>query len=221
MNALKLCAIPMLFAAAQVLAQVQSRPPENPTQDPAAQSAEPATGTRATDPSVNMGRNPRASTQQTEGTTENHRAPTAPPPRDAALMGPNDMGAMPQPSTGESESAAVDREGSKRANAPAQTQVAAEPAIAGTPVVTAGNQPLGSVVETVFDSRGQPSFVVISVGENMAAVPYQTAASMMSGQKIVVDPNRLTQAPKVAPGEWRDTSRTGWQTPSTRYWNER
>lgn len=221
MNGLKLCAIPMVFAAAQVLAQAQSRPPVNPTQDPATTATDSATGTRAADPSVNMGRNPRASTQQTEGTTESHRAPTAPPPRDDSLTGPNDMGAMPQPSTGESESAAVDREGSRRTPAPTQTQVAMEPAIAGTPVVTVGNQPLGSVVETVFDSQGQPSFVVISVGEDMAALPYQTAASMMSGQKIVIDQNRLTQAPKVAPGEWRDGNRTGWQTPSTRYWNER
>jgi hypothetical protein len=220
MKSLNICAVASVFVAVQVLAQSPTRPPANPSQDPAAQPANSGVDTHSTDPSVNMGRNPSPSTQQTEGTTENHRAPTAPPTRDSTLTGPSDMGGPPQPSTGSSESAAVTQESEQPTPATGtQTQVAAEPAIAGTEVVSVSDQPLGSVVETVFDSQGQPAFVVISSGESMAALPYDAARTMMSGQKLVIDRTRLAQAPKVQPGEWHENQ--SWQAPSTRYWSQR
>ncbi|MFL6547244.1 MAG: PRC-barrel domain-containing protein, partial [Povalibacter sp.] len=99
-------------------------------------------------------------------------------------------------------------------------QVAPEPAIAGTEVVTASDQPLGSVVETVFDAQGQPAFVVISAGKDMTVLPYQTARAMMNGQKIVIDRTRLTKAPKVKPGEWKDEAGASeWKNQATQYWD--
>jgi hypothetical protein len=213
MNSLKLCVIPMVFAAAQVLAQTQTqtREPDNPTQDPATkQSSDSRPSAPVADPSVNMGRNPAPSTQQTEGTLQEHRAPTATPPRDSSLSGPN---------TGrvDSKDGASGSSQSRTEAPPTQTQVAAEPAVVGTEVVTNSDQPLGSVVETVFDSQGQPAFVVISAGESMTALPYQTAKAMMNGDKMVIDRSRLSKAPKLGPGAWKD-QQDDWKQQVTQYW---
>jgi PRC-barrel domain len=90
--------------------------------------------------------------------------------------------------------------------------------IVGRAVVTAGDAPLGKVSEVVFDSRGQPEFVVVSVEGKNSAVPYALATSMLDGDKLVLDKDRLQAAPKVKESEWRDQSSSEWKNDATRYW---
>lgn len=209
MDTLKLCGALIIFATADALAQSQTREPADPTQDPAPNAtSDSRPSAPVADPSVNMGRNPAPSTQPTEGTLQDHRAPGAPPPRDSGLSGPN--------AARTDDSAETDSQSRPRLTAP--TQVAAEPAIAGTAVVTNSNQSVGSVVETVFDSQGQPAFVVISSGESMTAVPYQTAKSMMNGEKLVIDRSKLAKAPKIRAGQWREGGER-WKSEATQYWD--
>jgi len=91
--------------------------------------------------------------------------------------------------------------------------------IVGRPVVTSNYVPLGKVAEVVFDSKGQPAFVVISAQGRSSAMPYETATSMLSGDKVIVDKTRLQGAPRLKAGEWRDQSSTEWKSEASRYWN--
>ena len=61
--------------------------------------------------------------------------------------------------------------------------------------------------------------MVITTQGKSSALPYETASSMMSGDKIVIDKERLQGAPKLKAGEWRDQSSTGWKTDATHYWD--
>ncbi len=191
--------------ATEASAQTQTRKPADPTQDPAAEATDSRPNASATDPG-----NPPLSTQKIEGTLRDHPSLAAPPARDARPRSPN--AARTDDST-QSDSHST-REG---AALPAPTQIAAEPAISGTAVVTKSNQAVGSVVETVFDSQGQPDFVVISAGESMTAVPYRAAKSMMSGEKLVIDRSRLAKAPKIRAGQWRESGED-WKNDSRHYW---
>lgn len=193
------------FAATAAFAQTETRESADPTQDPATQATDSRPNASAADPS-----NPPLSTQKIEGTLRDHPSLAAPPARDARPRSPN--AARTDDST-QSDSHST-REG---AALPAPTQIAAEPAISGTAVVTKSNQAVGSVVEMVFDSQGQPDFVVISAGESMTAVPYRAAKSMMSGEKLVIDRSRLAKAPKIRAGQWRESGED-WKNDSRHYW---
>ena len=89
----------------------------------------------------------------------------------------------------------------------------------GRAVVTSSDAPLGKVSEVVFDAKGQPAFVVISAQGKSSAMPYETASSMMSGDKVIVDKTKLQGAPKLKAGEWRDQSSTSWKSEASRYWD--
>jgi hypothetical protein len=150
------------------------------------------------------------STSQTEGTA----ADTTPPgetPKQGTAREPMD----PRPSTSETEGTAADRTSPDKAST---VSGRASPEIVGRQVVSPTDAPLGKVVEVVFDAKGQPDFVVIASEGKAAAVPYAAANSMMSGDKIVIDQSRLSRAPKMKQGEWRDASSTGWKSDSQRYW---
>ena len=87
-------------------------------------------------------------------------------------------------------------------------------------VVSSAQAPLGKVVDVVFDAQGQPEFVVISTQQGKAAaVPYEAATAMKSGNKVVIEQSRLQQAPTVKEGEWRGRSQT-WKDDSSRYWSK-
>jgi hypothetical protein len=90
--------------------------------------------------------------------------------------------------------------------------------IVGRPVVTAADAPLGKVSEVVFDSRGQPEFVMVEVEGKNSALPYAMATSMLEGDKLVLDKERLLAAPKVKESEWRNRSSNEWKNDATRYW---
>jgi hypothetical protein len=205
MKTLTLSSALLVLVAAHVAAQV--REPADPTRDPVEEQRS-SSPQPASDPKSNMSSTPAPSTQPSEGTSQQHEAPEAAPPRDSSLSGP-DAG-------GHRESSMDSASTSANAQAPTQTQLAAEPAVQGTQVVTNADQPLGAIVDTVFDAIGQPDFVVISAGDSMTAMPYRAAKAMMSGDKIVIDRSRLAKAPKVLPGEWHNDQ--AWKELAIRYW---
>ncbi|HEY5809974.1 MAG TPA: PRC-barrel domain-containing protein [Povalibacter sp.] len=101
---------------------------------------------------------------------------------------------------------------------PTRVQQNATGGVVGTQVVTKSNQPLGTVVEAVFDTEGKPTFVVVSNDANLTAIPMAAATAMKDGSKIVVGETRLALAPHVQRGEWKDSSRKQWQQAASRYW---
>lgn len=157
--------------------------------------------------------NPAPSTSQTEGTAADRTPPGETPTRDIG-----DPRVDPAPSTSRTEGTAADR------TPPGETWTRNETTqandLVGTEVVTRADARLGSVVDVVFDSKGQPSFVVIQSEGNTAAVPYSAATSMMSGDKVVIDQSKLERAPQVKQGEWRDTKDSTWKHEASRYWEQ-
>lgn len=154
--------------------------------------------------------NPMPSTSDTEGTAADRT-----PPGKTATDTATDPAANPQPSTSPTEGTAADR------TPPGKTPTAATGRdMVGTAVVSKDEAPLGTVVEVVFDAQGQPEFVVIATEEGeSAAVPYRTASSMRTGNKVVMDKSRLERAPTVKQGEWQGRSGT-WKEDASRYWNK-
>jgi hypothetical protein len=94
-----------------------------------------------------------------------------------------------------------------------------KPELVGLQVVSTSNAPLGEVVDVVFDSQGQPDYVVIASEGNNAAVPFQAASSMIEGGKVIMDQSKLKQAPKLDQGEWREKGENAsWKHDATQYW---
>jgi hypothetical protein len=90
--------------------------------------------------------------------------------------------------------------------------------LVGLTVESSTGDQLGSVVDIVRDKSGMPNYVVIAMDNDTTAVPYETAASMARGDKIVMNQARLAQAPKVKQTEWLDQTTSKWRTESDRYW---
>ena len=102
---------------------------------------------------------------------------------------------------------------------PGATSGTAAVRFVGKPVVDIDHAVLGKVAEVVFDTQGQPAFVVIDAEGRNTALPYATASALMSDDKLVVDKARLQDAPKLKEGEWRGKQPGQWQRESTQYWN--
>lgn len=186
-----LTALASLTLASAVVAQEQATPPE-----PATQARPPVPATAP------------------QGDTSGKVIPGKTPTQGA----PTDTEAVTSPSA--KEVTAPDGTAAREAPAaePGASSGTAAAKIVGRAVVSPTNAPLGEVSEVVFDSRGQPAFVVISMEGKSSALPYATASSMMSGDKVVIDKSRLQGAPKLKAGEWRDQSSTGWKNEASRYW---
>jgi hypothetical protein len=92
--------------------------------------------------------------------------------------------------------------------------------IVGLEVISPAGDSLGSVVDTVKDPAGAPSYVVISSPKGHTAVPYAAAASMVHDNAVVIDQSKLNSAPKVQQGAWKDASSKSWRTESDRYWSK-
>ena len=152
-----------------------------------------------------------------EGKASERVVPGRTPTQEATVPG---EAANPAPSTSPTEGTAADStppgKTTTMSDRPAKSDTSK---IVGREVVSATNAPLGKVTEVVFDAQGQPDFVVITSEGKSAAVPYATANSMARGNKIVMDQSRLSQAPKVKPGEWRNSS-GNWKSDSQRYWDK-
>lgn len=157
--------------------------------------------------------NPMPSTSPAEGTA----ADSTPPGQTQTQGAPRE--AMPQagPATDPSEGTAADR------TAPQDRQKAGgmlHPELVGAKVVSPANQPIGEIVDVVFDSRGQPDFVVIASEGDNAAVPYKTASSMIEGGKVIMDESKLQNAPKIQQGQWRNQQSNSWKQAASGYWDE-
>lgn len=170
-----------------------------------------ATMAQTTSPSTTP-ENPAPSTSPTEGTAADRT-----PPGETATQGtsrdvPRPTGAATDPAEG----TAADRTPPSRGQAGGTMK----PELVGLRVVSPENAPLGEVVDVVFDSRGQPDYVVIASEGNNSAVPFQTASSMIEGGKVIMDQAKLQQAPKLKRGEWRERSENAsWKQDATQYWD--
>ncbi|HEX2493731.1 MAG TPA: PRC-barrel domain-containing protein, partial [Steroidobacter sp.] len=111
---------------------------------------------------------PRPSTSPTEGTAADQTPPGHTPTRPVE---PGDAQVDPQPSTSPAEGTAADRTPPGRTTTTSDQSKTTE-ALLGAAVVTPANEPLGKVVDVVFDTTGQPAFVVIDSRGEAAAVPY-------------------------------------------------
>ena len=168
-------------------AMAQTPPPSEATRPNPAPSTSPAEGTAAD-------RTPPGQTS-TQGTTRDTMQQTA-------------------PATDPSEGTAADRTPPKdRARAGGTMH----PELVGLQVVSPSNAPIGEVVDVVFDSRGQPDYVVIASEGDNAAVPYRTASSMIESGKVIMEESRLKEAPKIERGEWRNRADSGWKKQANRY----
>lgn len=212
MNTLKTCgAVAALTLGAAAFAQTQDTP-STPT-TPSSSQTQRTQGEGTAMPS----------TSQAEGTAADRSAPGNTPTRQ---MGAADTTtgttASPQPSTSQTEGTAADSTppGKTPTTGTASTSQQQGRELVGASVVGSNQSALGKVVDVVFDSKGQPEFVVVSTDQGkVAAIPYETATQMKSGNKVVIDQSRLQRAPTVKQGEWRGQSDT-WKDDASRYWNE-
>jgi len=90
--------------------------------------------------------------------------------------------------------------------------------LVGLPVESSGGEQLGSVVDVVRDASAVPAYVIVAIDNDTTAVPYDTARSMVRGDKVVMNPTRLTNSPKVKQTQWQNTSDESWRTQADRYW---
>jgi hypothetical protein len=164
--------------------------------------------------------NPAPATSPAEGTAADKTEPGRTPTQGAA----SDAATDPRPATNPAEGTAADRTPPGNTQTTRGTQGQAvmgqDSKLVGAKVVTPADAPLGSVVDVVFDSKGQPAFVVIQSQSDMAAVPFSTASSMMKGDKVVMDEWRFERAPKVKQGEWRSQSGGTWKNDAAKYWEK-
>jgi hypothetical protein len=96
----------------------------------------------------------------------------------------------------------------------------AAPKVVGLQVQSPTGEALGAVIDVTLDASRQPEYVVISTGNDTAtAVPYATAASMIKGNKVVVDRTKLQNSPQVAASELRDKANSKWRADADKYWS--
>jgi hypothetical protein len=93
--------------------------------------------------------------------------------------------------------------------------------IVGLEVKSPTGEQLGSVIDVTMDASRQPEYAVISTGNDTAtAVPYSAVASMIQGDKVVMDRTRLQNSPQVAQSELRDKANSKWRADADKYWSE-
>ncbi len=206
MNTLQTCGVlAALSLASAAFAQTQDRPSTSST--PSTTQTQGATA---------------PSTSPTEGTAADRTAPGETPTRQMGEADTSGMTTGPQPSTSPTEGTAADSTppGKTPTTSDTASTSQASSEMVGATVVSSDQSELGKVVDVVFDAKGQPEFVVVSTEQGKAAaIPYQTATQMKSGNKVVIDESRLQRAPTVKEGEWRGRSET-WKDDSSRYWSK-
>jgi hypothetical protein len=157
--------------------------------------------------------NTAPSTSPAEGTAADRTPPGHTPTQGTA----RDTTQQTPPAMAPAEGTAADRTPPKDR---AEAGGTMHPELVGLQVVSPSDAPIGEVIDVVFDSRGQPDFVVIASEGDNAAVPYRTASSMIESGKVIMDSARLKDAPKIDRGEWRNRADSGWKREANRYWDE-
>jgi sporulation protein YlmC with PRC-barrel domain len=184
------------LAALGVVSIVFAQNQEVP-QTPGAESS-PQTSQQSPDPNAASSPHQRDVTSQ-PGTPES--SPTQDSPDPSAASSPHQRGAVgATPAMGQDR--AIDA-----------------PKIVGLEVVSTTGQTLGAVIDTVLAPSGEPEYVVISTGDDTAtAVPYTTASSMVTNNKVVVDRSKLQSSPQVVQSDLRDKANTKWRKAADNYW---
>lgn len=90
--------------------------------------------------------------------------------------------------------------------------------LVGLPVESSDGTQIGSVVDIVRTTSGKPTYAVVAIDNDTSAIPYDTAVSMIRGDKVVMSQARLANAPRVKQSEWLDETSSKWRTESDRYW---
>lgn len=92
--------------------------------------------------------------------------------------------------------------------------------LVGLQVQSPSGEPLGAVIDVTVDASRQPEYAIISTGNDTAtAVPYSAVASMIKGDKVIMDRTRLQNSPQVAQSELRDKANSKWRADADKYWS--
>jgi len=96
--------------------------------------------------------------------------------------------------------------------------------LVGAKVATPTGESLGEVKEVVVDTKGNPSYAVIShgavmgVGGKRTAVPWATVQTAMQDDKLIMDRTQLEQAPVLQGSKTPDASSGTWSRDADTYW---
>jgi hypothetical protein len=137
--------------------------------------------------------------------------PGAPPHGAPDVASPGAQSTPPPPNVGDNERAA-----GKEKQIAGDTKP--KDKLVGLPVETPAGDQLGSVVDIVRNKGGEPTYAVVAMDTDTAAVPYDTALGMVRNQKVVMPQAKLAKAPKVKQSEWLDQTHSDWRTQADRYW---
>ena len=92
--------------------------------------------------------------------------------------------------------------------------------LVGLEVQSPSGQALGTVIDVVANSTGEPGYVVISTGTDTAtAVPYASVSPMIKDGKVIMDRTRLQNSPQVAQSDLHDKANTKWRQQADTYWS--
>lgn len=92
--------------------------------------------------------------------------------------------------------------------------------VVGMQVQSPTGEALGSVIDVTMDAQHMPEYAVVSTGtDTMTAVPYSAVASMIKGDKVIMERMRLENSPQVAQSELRDKANSKWRADADRYWS--
>jgi hypothetical protein len=93
------------------------------------------------------------------------------------------------------------------------------PKLAGMEVRSPAGQVLGTVIDVVANTSGEPGYAVISTGTDTAtAVPYDTVAALVRNGKVLMDRTKLENSPQVAQSDLHDKANTKWRQQADTYW---
>jgi sporulation protein YlmC with PRC-barrel domain len=147
------------------------------------------------------------------GSTAYAQTQTPPNPTDSSSVSSEQQReAMPATQAAESrlnDSSKTDKHGAK---------------MVGTKVQMSTGENLGEVKEVLRDTRGDPSYAVISHGGVMGmsakrtAVPWAAVKAAMQGDKLIMDRSQLDQAPVLPNGKTPDASSGTWSRDADLYW---
>ena len=87
-----------------------------------------------------------------------------------------------------------------------------------TPVQSQAGQPLGTIQDIVFDTRGRATHLVIRHDGKLVPIPWLLAVSNIHDGILVLSQKRLDGAPGFAPGAWPDITDRSWSAAADAYW---
>lgn len=86
------------------------------------------------------------------------------------------------------------------------------------PVQSHAGQPLGTIQDIVFDSRGRATHLVINDSGRLVPIPWRIAVANIHSGILVLSQKRLNDAPGFTSGAWPDVSDPSWSASADAYW---